>query len=288
MTTASPEEKYGAYGPGRLEGFRPESNVRELGGYEVVGGRRVRHGLFVRSGALALLAPDELERWRGLGVRADLDLRSAGEAAAQPDPEIEGMAYVRRCAMRDLEGNEIDFSPTAIDDVMRGMFADTEGEVFENAGSGEADDPLRDVLDALYVAMPFGNPAYQQLFAWLREGVVPLEFHCTAGKDRTGVGAMLILLALGASEDDVLFDYALTNAYRRSLVDEALERAREFGELTPERETMVTGMQGVDPAMARMVLDAILERYGSYDAYFSAEFGLDGAGLADLRERYTE
>ena len=54
-------------------------------------------------------------------------------------------------------------------------------------------------FSALYREMPFRNPAYHALFALLEGRRVPVLFHCSCGKDRTGIGAMLILLALGVS-----------------------------------------------------------------------------------------
>ena len=60
--------------------------------------------------------------------------------------------------------------------------------------------------------MPFGNPAYRALFGAIRAGQTPILFHCTAGKDRTGVAAALILKALGVSREDIVEDYLLTNA----------------------------------------------------------------------------
>ena len=57
-------------------------------------------------------------------------------------------------------------------------------------------------FSALYREMPFRNPAYHALFALLEGRRVPVLFHCSCGKDRTGIGAMLILLALGVSRAD--------------------------------------------------------------------------------------
>lgn len=100
--------------------------------------------------------------------------------------------------------------------------------------------------------------AYKRLFAHLAAGEVPIVFHCTAGKDRTGVAAMLILPSLGVSEEDALYDYLLTNVYLAQRIWELV--AKGLG----------------------------VERYGTYEAYFAAEYGLDAQGLAALRDRYTE
>jgi len=290
----TPEEKYGTYGPGCLEGFSLEHNVRELGGYEVAGGRHVKRGVFVRCAALADLDADEVGLLGKLDLRSILDLRSRVESDATPDPIPAGVLFERVCAMRDENGDELDFSPEAIglplEDVMKLM----SGGVPEDASPEERERlegvlrRMNDEMAGYYTAMAFDNPAYRLMFDWIEKGEVPLLFHCTAGKDRTGVGAMLILLALGVSEGDALFDYDLTNVYRASCVKASLERAKDLIARSPELKTMVTMADGVDLALGQAVLRGVLERYGSYEAYFEAEYGLDQGRLEALRDRYTE
>ena len=64
----------------------------------------------------------------------------------------------------------------------------------------------------MYRQMLTGNKAFKELFRALEAGETPILFHCTSGKDRTGVAAMLILLALGASDETICADYARTNS----------------------------------------------------------------------------
>ena len=296
MTQAhvTPTQKYGPLGPSRDEAFALESNVRELGGYQTAGGRTVRHGLIWRTGAFGLLSAGELEHLRELGIRVDLALRSAAEARELPDPQLPGIRYERICAMLDARGDEVNFSPDGIARIMEAHFeakgiAMPTGEAA--AGPSALAAPMsspaaREVMDELYVGMAFNSAAYRSLFAHLEAGDVPIAFHCTAGKDRTGGAAMLVLLALGASEEDALFEYLLTNTYRAEQIRQAaVEMLGYVPEVVPEQVAM---RYGVDEQMGRGVLAAILQRYGSYEAYFSAEYGLDAARLAALRNRYTE
>lgn len=287
----TPEEKYGPLGPGHDAAFELVHNVHELGGYQVEGGRTVRHGLVWRSGALAFLNAAEREHLARSGVRWDLDLRSALEARDMPDPQVAGMAYERVCGMLDSRGDEVDFSPEGMARILEAHRAARGVEVAPVEPIDFADDPSRSpeamaVMEELYVGMAFGSQAYQRLFDHLEVGEVPILFHCTSGKDRTGVAAMLVLLALGASEEDALFEYALTNAYRESLIRETTGVGPEVDvEDVPEEVLM---RFGVTERMGSEVLDAIKGRYGSYEAYFQAEYGLDGARLAALRDRCTE
>lgn len=295
-THLAPNQKYGPYGPGRDEAFALESNVRELGGYQTADGRTVRHGLLWRTSAFGLLDKGELARLRELGIRFDLDLRSAAEARDLPDPQLSGVAYERICGMLDARGDEVDFSPDGMARILeahreaKGLARTAAPAPAGSAPAASADPMLspqsREVMDELYVGMAFNNAAYRSLFAHLEAGDVPIAFHCTAGKDRTGVAAMLVLLALGASEEDALFEYLLTNTYRAEQIRRAAVEA--LGCVSDEVPEEIAMRYGVGEEMGRGVLAAILQRYGSYEAYFAAEYGLDVTRLAALRERYTE
>ena len=107
-------------------------------------------------------------------------------------------------------------------------------------------------------------------------------FHCTCGKDRTGIAAMLILLALGVGRADALTDYMLTNRYRRAVIAASLR-----GKTAQERKLLLS-VEGVSRPMAEGTLDEILQRFGSFEAYFAAEYGLDAARLQALRDFYLE
>lgn len=288
----TPEQKYGPFGPGEDPTFQKTNNVRELGGYQTVGGRTVRHGLIWRSAALAWLSPAEREGLVRLGLRFDLDLRSGVEVEELPDPQLPGVAYERVCAMLDARNDEVNFSPEGIARILEAQQEARGGAAVPMAGSGEVsmDSPqAQQVMNELYVGMAFGSAAYRALFAHLEAGDVPILFHCTAGKDRTGVAAMLVLLALGVSEEDALYEYLLTNAYR---VEKILEFARqELGDDVgdvPELPEEILMRAGVSERMGRAVLGAILARYGCYETYFEAEYGLDAARIAALRDRFTE
>lgn len=242
----TPEEQYGPYGPGRDVAFNTLSNFRELCGYRTSDGRTVRHGLIWRGGSLGWLDAGELDRVRQIGFRCDLDFRSAIEADEMPDPRLPGVIYERSCAMLDARGDEIDFSPEGIARILEAHREVRGIDALDHLEDGSSDTDMFSpkalaVMDDIYVSMAFDSTAYRRLFAHLVEEEVPIVFHCTAGKDRTGVAAMLVLLALGVSEQ-----------------------------------------------MGRRVFDAIIARYGTYEAYFDAEYGLDAQALATLRDRYTE
>jgi protein-tyrosine phosphatase len=136
----------------------------------------------------------------------------------------------------------------------------------------------------LYTSMMFGNPAVHALVERFVGGCSPLYFHCTAGKDRTGVCAAVLLMLLDVSDDAIVHDFLLTNQYRACIINMPPEQLPAW---LPERERENWGkMNGVNEEDLRASLAAVVERHGSREAYAKAEFGLDAAALSRLRDRY--
>ena len=109
-----------------------------------------------------------------------------------------------------------------------------------------------------------------------------------AGKDRTGVAAILILLALGASDKTIAEDFEKTNIWRRPELEAVWAEHAEEIAADPARKDFYLGVFGVHPESAPFVLGIIRERYGSADAYLEAEYGLTPARLMRLRRMYLE
>ena len=119
------------------------------------------------------------------------------------------------------------------------------------------------------------------------KGNVPLLFHCSAGKDRTGVAAMLILLALGVDEKTVVEDYVLTNEYRASIIEGKLKGHPILKRISPAAKIM-RATEGVLEHFGERVLSEIIQEYGSYEAFFEQDLGLDAEAISALRDRYLE
>lgn len=256
---------------GYVPGFADELNLRDLGGLPTSDGRHVRRGCFYRGSALSGLSEDERALVDDMGLRFVLDLRAAGEARPAPDYVPAGASHLRCGGMRYEDGSEVDFSPEAIERLER-----TSPEVLENGNF------MRD----LYVGMAFGNPATQTLMSHVVAGDVPVYFHCTAGKDRTGVCALVIGLALGVTREALLEDFLLTNEYRRSIIESVAERMPAG--TPPEVIERWQRANGVDAEDLLATYDAVFDRCGSVERYLEQEYGIDAADLKALRDRYLE
>jgi protein-tyrosine phosphatase len=116
---------------------------------------------------------------------------------------------------------------------------------------------------------------YRTLFGLLLEDAAPLLFHCSAGKDRTGFGAALILSALGVHRDDVMQDYLATNRFWRG--DSAL--ARELPDAAAEI------LLRVHPELLDGAFAVIVREHGTLEGYFERALGISEARLAAWRGR---
>ena len=102
------------------------------------------------------------------------------------------------------------------------------------------------------------------------------------------VAAMLILLALGASDETICADYARTNLCRAAEIEKAMaDHAAEIA-ADPAQRMRWQSSAGVDPETAPFVLRTIRQDYGSAESYLEAEYGLTPARLMRLRRMYLE
>ena len=248
-------------------------NIRDLGGLQAGDGRYVRKGLLYRSSALYFFDKEELEPVQALGIRMILDFRAESGARKRPDPPLAGAVYYNKCAgfqnmIEDLN------SP-----------ADLASLIFDEDQKGNT----IDVLVSSYMAsLAFSNESYQFMFDSLLSGTAPLLFHCSNGKDRTGVAAMLILLALGVPEETVKADYMRSNVTRRAEIEALMEKYKFLTDSLDNARSFLTMVGGVLPQSADMMMSEILEKYGTYENYMEQEYGFDEEKLTKLRDMYLE
>ena len=257
--------------PGTQLDFAGGTNFRELGGYEADEGKHVKWGQIWR-GIPTCKLTGEADRAKldALGLRLILDLRSTEEARREPDYVPDGARLVQICGLCAEDGHEIAFAPGDIDRLMA------------SAPEGY------NVPRVMYRRMLTGNKAFKELFRALEAGETPILFHCSAGKDRTGVAAMLILLALGASDETICADFAQTNVCRRAEIEAVMQEHADEIAADPSCRNHYYRMAGVEPELAPFVLDTIRSQFGSAENYLEAEYGLTPARLMRLRRMYLE
>lgn len=235
-------------------------NFRDLGGYAAGAGRATRWQRLYRSDSLAALTETDIDRVAALDLFGISDFRLPREREANPDRLPE------KHAMRLLMPG---FIPRGTQDMLRDVAA----------GRAGAEDIRREVLGHYRLFATEHLADYRSTFAMLMEAEGrPVLIHCTSGKDRTGFGIALVLLALGCGREVVLDDYEMTNDYRRDL-------RFMFGDrVSAEAMDMLT--------MARreyleVSLDALETEFGPPAAWLD-QVGIDAADLKHLREFLTE
>lgn len=235
------------------------ANLRDLGGYVGADGRRVRWGAVFRSAALHGLSSADAERVDALGIRTVYDLRVAGERVSAPISVPPPATTVHL----PLGGGRVE-----PEEMLRQVAAGaTPTHVLVGIYTG--------VLDESAASLGI-------LLRGLIEKPLPALVHCAYGKDRTGVAAAMLLLALGVDRDQVVAEYALTApapAEQRTRRAEVLRLLEELA-LTPER---LAGLSRAEPEVLAAALDHLDERYGGHHAYLTGPAGLREHEVEQLR-----
>jgi protein-tyrosine phosphatase len=222
-------------------------NVRDLGGYPTSDGRSVSWGKVYRAASLHLLDPEHAQDWDRLGLATVVDLRRARERAGGVWPPLLDSAVVYEL-------------PVLPDDwsLPKEQFSSATEHL-----SYAYDDMAR-----------LGADAIRQTFELLADPErYPLLFFCVAGKDRTGIMAVLLLTALGVDEATALDDYELSGDRVVALVEylranESLDRSNPM--INQPREVLLAPRSAMSDALERM-----REQHGSVLGY------LDSCGVDD-------
>ena len=243
--------------PDRLLPLQGASNFRDLGGYLGEGGRAVRWRRLFRSDHLGALSTEDKDLLRALGLARTFDLRGERERAAHPY-ELPGVRQ-----------HLLAIEPVIVQS-MQAMAS--EGRALTVPA---CEDLMRDLYRRLVDEQAH---RFAELLDHLISDDTPAVFHCTAGKDRTGFAAAVILLALGVPRAVVMNDYLLTNRHFKP-------PTLRWGDIDPD---VLAVMWRVQQDFLAAALQRVDEGHGGIDRYLATRLGLGPAARAALRERYLE
>ena len=250
----------------RLIAMEGAHNLRDLGGFVTSDGRRVRWGRLYRSDNLAGLSDRDLELLGDLGIRLVCDFRNAEEIEGDPDRLPEGVVSINPAIIVDGA------TPSVIEEAIV-------------SGNEAGLDFSRILLDANEMLVREASPQYRAFFRALEKpDNLPMLFHCTAGKDRAGFAAALVLLALGVPMDRVMDDYLATGIYTADHIDGTVRLIRMVSLFRIE-ESEIRSLLGVRREFLQAAFDAIDEDYGSVDAYLREGLGVTDDARGELRTR---
>ncbi|MCK7627109.1 tyrosine-protein phosphatase [Streptomyces sp. RS10V-4] len=249
-------------------------NCRDLGGYRTDRGRTLRYGRLFRSDSLAKLTPDDLTALHGLGLHTVIDMRVPSEVSFDGADRLPAGLAVTSVAVDD----------TGLFAAMQAAIATKDpAEQQRRLGGGRAETLMRDVYPT-FVTSAANRAAFGAMLTRVADrGHLPLLFHCTSGKDRTGWLGYLLLRLLGVPHPTAERDYLLSNALRRD-ADAAVRAQLKQAGLMQDPDLLIP-LQEVRTGYLGAGLDRLRRDYGGIPRYLTAGLGLDTATLARIRAR---
>lgn len=248
-----------------LEGGR---NFRDLGGYATADGTRVKWGKLYRSGSMAGLTPADYQYLSKLGIKSVCDLRTKQERSAEPNKWVEAAGIDYWARDYEMSGGDL-------------------GSVLKQ---GATRDGMKAAMVASYREFPVEQaPAFRELFQRLANGEAPLAFNCSAGKDRAGTGAALILSLLGVPDQTVFADYAMSGELlKHSNMMTASQDIEAFAPFASLPTEVLEPLLASDPAYIEAAFTAIREKYGSVENYVRKELGITDGQISKIRSTLLE
>ena len=252
-------------------------NFRDMGGYATADGGRVARRRLFRSGHLAHVEPDALPEIAALNITLVCDFRIDEERDEHPNRFHESQAPdIRTFPVWPVKTPGANVAALKL---IRGEIELAEASQYIGSGYREFVREQSDRFAAMFIRI-------------LEKEHPALLLHCSAGKDRTGIAAAMLLSALGVSKEDVVRDYLQfldgQGAQAQTIQNVEKEWARHEGlEPACSKEDVVT-LFSVHPAKINAALDEMEQVGGSVGDYLRDVLGVSDDARAELRRRYVE
>lgn len=249
------------------------SNFRELGGYQTISGQHIKYHKVLRSGRLAPLNQHDLTYLDNYGVRIDVDLRSADEVEQAPDKVPTNATYKYLPVF--------DYDQTQNSQTLQQLELEYQG----NPNHGH--EHMKTVYHNM-IADPHAKRIYHQFFELLlsnsADGAATL-FHCTAGKDRTGMAAVFFMTALGVDAKTIKTDYLLTNTIAAPHINARLTELKTQ-HASADTIANIRSLLSVHADYLATALKQVKQESGNLNNYLHEGLQLTDHDLQDLRKIY--
>lgn len=261
-------------------------NARDLGGYTMQDGRTLRSGLLIRAAHLADASSQDIAYLSGIPVTRIVDFRRWEEMLGKVDKPVPGAEYISLPI--DASGNAM---ADATEEEKKKFTSGKKFSVNKIIVMLAFNKKAQAVAREMYPTLIF-NPECQKQFSEFFRIVLETEsgavlYHCSQGKDRTGIASALLLAALGASRETIIADFDATNRVYEADVRKYTRRVRFWGG-KQEEIAVVKSFLGANTDNFIRTLDEIDARFGSIEAYLKGPIGLTGTDILALRKRYLE
>jgi len=248
--------------PSRFLPMTGSLNFRDFGGYPTADGRQVKWRQLFRCGALSMLTEADHVLFERLNIGVICDLRRVDEAAGNPSPQHP--PFDVRLAIPIAPGSN---------DMLRQSIQDT---------SQSAEDRIRYMTEVTRDLARDHHAEYRVLFEQLLNTPAGFLLHCSAGKDRTGFGAALILAALGVEQKLIMEDYLLTN--QAACLREFMQTKMQVFYGAHFDAASLAAVGGVRSGYLQAAFDEMIKNHDSLDGYLE-EIGVDSAAKRALRTK---
>ncbi|WP_203640102.1 tyrosine-protein phosphatase [Levilactobacillus wangkuiensis] len=246
-------------------------NVRDLGGLETFDHRRVRTHRLLRADSLANLTVADQEKLVAYGVTTVIDTRSQAEWRQAPDKLPE---WIQLTHIPLFDNDETE----SVQTIQR----------LNQFYASDAHNGYRRMLRVYRRLVLNAQPrqAYRQFFDLLtQDKPQTVVFHCTAGKDRTGLCALLLLGALGVPISQIKQDYLRTNQYCLARVVRRLIAARDY-QMNANFQSSVIDLSIASPDYFDQALTLITGEFGSISNYLVDFVGVSASVIRRLQQTY--
>lgn len=259
-------------------GLSSVANARELGGYVLPDGRTIKRGLLLRGATLNRLSDIDYRKLVDeYKVSMVFDFRTKLETDKAPDMEIEGVTRMWLPAFNE------DTMKLDLPSLPKEAFKDMGKFLIQNASNPGIQAAARDIYAGMVL-----NEFTQVQYAGFLQNIVSnqegaIYWHCSQGKDRTGLGAAVLLTALGADRKLIMEDFSISNEFYAFMLDPLICQVH-----TPEEKAVLQTFIGVNCDYFSEALDMIEKEYGSLMDYVKGPLCMSDNDIETLRERYLE
>ena len=247
-------------------------NARELGGFPTADGKVTNYKCFVRSELPRKCIPEDMQHLKDYGITCCVDLRGDQEleripSALKDQPWIKYIhapMYTRQAAMGAQRRDTKD------------KYSRHPAEEFVPWGD-------------LYINMVEDYPQWtKKVLELAAEEKGVMLYHCTTGKDRTGILTALLLSIAGVDRNDIIADYCVSQVYMRPVYKELMDMMPPYldengNELNP---TIDSPFFRTAPENMRQLLDHFDNNYGGA-VQFALHCGVDMDTIGAIARKLT-
>ena len=262
--------EYGTNETEKVIHIKKVTNFRTVGNIKNTEGRTLKEGRFYRSAHLHQLKKQSFDDMDKLGIKEIIDLRNSKEISQKPDQLPAAVTYKKYSAFED-EGDQL-----------------AQARKLVLKGKVNASDADKRMID-FYREYVTENPEIiKKIITEILESKDPVLYHCTAGKDRTGITTALILTILKFDKATIYNEYLLSNNYRKDIIQKRLRLANRLHFIYPKMDLQVLEkLSWVEKRYLDAAFGEIDKKYGSTDAYIQQVLGISDSKRNEYIQKFT-